>query len=222
MTGPLPFGRILVVSAHCDDFELGAGGLLSRAARTGSRVRTLVVAPGSSEMHTGETLRTREAGVKASRAASKALGFIPGCVDFLNYPDCEVPYSRFLIHDIQRALDDFTPDLVITHWLGDSHADHLNVARATITACRHHPCVWSMEPPPGRISTQGRFQGTVYVGFDIEDLHAKFRALGHHHDESRRFGGSDMPTVVGSRARSHGVEAKCYAAELFQAVRMRL
>src|SRR5437016_11620615 len=106
--------RALVVTAHPDDSEFGAGGTVAKLVRDGCEVSYVIVTNGNKgsgdRTMTSERLaRIRE---EEQRNAARALGVTR--VEFLGYPDCEVEDTRELRRDVTREIRRWRPDLVIS------------------------------------------------------------------------------------------------------------
>jgi len=122
--------RVMVVTAHPDDSEFGAGGTIAKMVKEGREVAYVIATSGnkgsSDRTMTPERLaRIRE---EEQRSAARVLGVAH--VTFLGYPDCELEDTRELRRDITREIRRFRPDLLIcqnpnrTKNLGASHRDH--------------------------------------------------------------------------------------------------
>jgi len=141
--GRLPkFDRVLVVSAHADDPDFGAGGSIARLVDSGAEVTYVIVTDGRQG---GEDPKQKDADLIAirkreQRAAAKVLGVKN--VEFLGYKDGHLAPDLKLRRDIVRQIRKHKPDLVITHIpgrvldapMGGSHPDHLAVGEATMAA----------------------------------------------------------------------------------------
>jgi LmbE family N-acetylglucosaminyl deacetylase len=136
------FDRVLVVSAHPDDPDFGAGGSIAKLAKDGARVTYVIVTDGSQggedpNQKDSELTAIRE---KEQKAAARVLGVKK--VEFLGYKDGHVAADLKLRHDIVRMIRKHRPELVITHIpgrvldapMGGSHPDHLAVGEATLAA----------------------------------------------------------------------------------------
>lgn len=134
--------RALVVAAHPDDADFGAGGTAALLAQAGWEVRYLVVTDGSKgsddPSFTPERLvTTRE---EEQRVAARHLGV--QSVGFLGFTDGELEYSRTLLGAITREIRTFRPYAVYTHdpepvIIGDgfiNHSDHRLTGLATVDA----------------------------------------------------------------------------------------
>jgi LmbE family N-acetylglucosaminyl deacetylase len=141
--GQVPkFSSVLVVSAHPDDPDFGAGGTIAKLAKSGARVTYVIVTDGSQggedpKQKDSELVATRE---KEQKAAARVLGVKK--VEFLGYKDGHLSPDLKLRHDIVRMIRKYKPDLVITHIpgrvldapMGASHPDHLAAGEATMAA----------------------------------------------------------------------------------------
>jgi LmbE family N-acetylglucosaminyl deacetylase len=136
------FGSVLVVSAHPDDPDFGAGGSIAKLAKDGARVTYVIVTDGSQG---GEDPAQKDSELVAIRqreqkAAARVLGVKK--VEFLGYKDGHLSPDLKLRHDIVRMIRKHKPELVITHTpgrvldapMGGSHPDHLAVGEATMAA----------------------------------------------------------------------------------------
>jgi len=139
---PAKFKRVLVVLAHPDDPEFGAGGSICKLADEGAEVTYVIVTDGSQggedpKQKDSELTRIRE---KEQRAAAKVLGVKN--VEFLGHKDGHLAPDLDLRRDIVRMIRKHKPELVITHLpgrvldapMGGSHPDHLAVGEATLAA----------------------------------------------------------------------------------------
>jgi LmbE family N-acetylglucosaminyl deacetylase len=125
--------RVLVVTAHPDDSEFGAGGMVAKFVKEGREVAYCIVTNGNKGSSDRTMTPERLAGIRAEeqRNAARVLGVER--VSFLGYPDGEVEDTRDLRRDISREIRRFRPDLVVcqnpnrTYNLGASHRDHRTV-----------------------------------------------------------------------------------------------
>lgn len=136
------FERVLVVSAHPDDPEFGAGASIAKLARDGADVFYCICTDGSQggedpAVPDIELSRRRYA---EQRAAAAVLGVAD--VTFLGFKDGHLEANLELRKAITAEIRRRRPDLVITHLpvrslslaIGASHPDHLAVGEATLSA----------------------------------------------------------------------------------------
>jgi LmbE family N-acetylglucosaminyl deacetylase len=125
--------RVLVITAHPDDSEFGAGGTVARLVREGREVVYVIVTNGDKGSGDRSMTSERLAAIRETeqRSAARALGVER--VQFLGYPDGEVEDTRALRLDVSREIRRWRPGLVICQsphrtWnLGASHRDHRTV-----------------------------------------------------------------------------------------------
>ena len=125
---------VMVITAHPDDSEFGAGGTVAKLVKEGKQVVYCIVTNGNKgsgdRSMTPERLATiRE---EEQRNAARVLGV--ETLEFLGFPDCEVEDNRESRMAVAAAIRRHRPDLVIcqnphrTKNLGGSHRDHRTVA----------------------------------------------------------------------------------------------
>ncbi|UAW09425.1 glucosaminyl deacetylase [Arthrobacter phage Klevey] len=127
--------RVLVLGAHCDDAELGAGGLLRESRRA-----AVWIACGLDGVRKEESL-----------SASKVLRHD---IFWGDVPDGGAPDNLDrMIAQIEACVDVVGPSLVAIPPEGDTHQDHRAVRAAALSALRRSPVsiveYESPSAPPG-------------------------------------------------------------------------
>jgi LmbE family N-acetylglucosaminyl deacetylase len=120
----------LCIGAHADDIEIGCGGTLAQWAASYPRARFVWA------VFSGDAVRIAE-----TRAASKALLGDGARVDLRLYDfrDSFFPAHYAEIKEAVAALrQEFSPDVVLTHFERDRHQDHRLLSELTATAFRDH------------------------------------------------------------------------------------
>jgi LmbE family N-acetylglucosaminyl deacetylase len=122
--------RVMVVTAHPDDSEFGAGGTVARLVREGKRVVYCILTNGNKG--SGDRAMTPERLVaireEEQRSAARVLGV--DTVDFLGFPDGELEDTYASRRAVCAAIRRHRPDLIITmnphrtKNLYASHRDH--------------------------------------------------------------------------------------------------
>ena len=134
--------RAMIIAAHPDDADFGAGGTAALLAQAGWEVCYVVATDGSKgtddPAYTTQTLiETRD---REQRAAAAHVGV--NDVRFLGFTDGELVYSRDLLGAITREIREFQPFAVYTHdpepvIINNSfvnHNDHRITGLATVDA----------------------------------------------------------------------------------------
>jgi LmbE family N-acetylglucosaminyl deacetylase len=205
--------RIIVFGAHPDDGEIGAGGIIAAYTQRGHRVVLVNMrvpgGPDDSVHHDRERRRT-----ESERAAS-ALG--AELLSFGLSRDAIQPNAR-LVGAIDQLLTDVQPTAIYTHWLGDSHPEHVALSRAVLAATRRNACSLYMYEAtvPGGISAHA-FRAQKFV--DISDSIArKMAGLECYETQLERYGPTWLEAIRG-RAAHRGFQIGCRYAEAFQVVK---
>jgi LmbE family N-acetylglucosaminyl deacetylase len=134
-------GRILVVTAHPDDVDFGAGGTVASWTDAGIEVAYCVATDGDAGGFDPDVPRSEMPVIRRAEqeAAAKVLGV--DTVHWLGYPDGRLTPSIEVRRDIARVIRIVRPDRVLTqsperNWerIGASHPDHLAAGEATVCA----------------------------------------------------------------------------------------
>jgi LmbE family N-acetylglucosaminyl deacetylase len=157
--------RIMAILAHPDDAEILAGGTLYKHRQRGDSVQIC------SLTYTLDSLRGQEGAEGARRLGADFTCF--------GLPDMAV--ARYTPEDVERLaalLLARSPDLLLTHWLDDSHPDHAASVRLVVEALlryavthglddvdasrRAFPQVWSCDTY-GALGSRGSFDAEWYI-----------------------------------------------------------
>lgn len=226
-----PIQRVLVITAHPDDSEFGAGGTVARLVREGLQVSYCIVTSGNKgsgdrSMTPERLARIRE---EEQRNAARVLGV--ETVDFLGFPDCEVEDTRDTRMAVTAAIRRHRPDRLIiqnphrTKNLGASHRDHRTVAGIALDCvyplARDHMAfpellAQGLEPHKVREVYLMWWESPEMVVDISETMDLKIKALACHASQFRDF------AAVEKRVRERGAELgrpKGYAyAETFDVI----
>ena len=133
--------RILVVTAHPDDVDFGAGGTVAAATAAGITVTYCIITDGDAGGSDHDVPRSEIPGIRRSeqRAAGEILGVHD--VRFLGYTDGELTVTHDLRRDISRVIRQVRPQRMLIqspdrNWnrIYSSHPDHLAAGEAAIFA----------------------------------------------------------------------------------------
>ncbi len=206
--------RVLAIGAHFDDVELGCGGALLAWRERGDAIALFVATSSGYRDPAGNSIRTNDEARSEGVAAAALLGaelFEGGL------PTFEVMSDERLHAPLIAALAQYQPDVVLTHWVGDPHHDHRQVALATLHGARRIPRLLAYRSnwEPAAQSFDPRF----FV--DIEaTLERKLELVRMHASEFGRTGGR-WEAQVRASAGEAGARAGCTAAEAFEVIRWR-
>lgn len=224
--------RVMVVTAHPDDSEFGAGGTVAKLVKQGCDVTYVIATNGNKGSGDRTMTPERLAKIRAEeqRNAARALGVER--VEFLGYPDGELEDTRDLRRDVTRQIRRWRPDLVIaqnprrTYNLYASHRDHRTTAGVVLDCvyplARDHMAFPELMPSfePHKVREIYLMQWeNPHLVVDITDtMDLKLKALACHASQL-----GDFPSVE-KRVRERSAELgkpKGYAyAEAFDRIVM--
>lgn len=199
--------NVLAIGAHPDDIEFGCAGTLMKYADNGHNVYSMVLTGGG--MGGSKSVRQREAEGAADKMGVKEI--LWG-----RYRDTELPLSKTLIDDIEKAIDTVQPSFIFVHHKDDTHQDHRILAQAAISATRYIRNVLFYEGP-----TSVDFSPNVFV--DVEShMERKIEALAAHASqlEKTNIPGLNIVDIARAVAVSRGIQARTGYAEGFVSLRL--
>jgi len=197
--------NILAFGAHPDDIEIGAGGTLSKYAEKGDNVTAVVV-----------TLpRDKKTRRKESEIAAKILGINIKLLD-VSFEDLFLTRENGIRLD--GVLDYYRPDIIFTHWDGDSHQDHNVLTSGVIASARMNRCSLYMyeQTLPGGI-VPSSFNAQVYIDITAT-MDKKIESILAHASQHRKNGEGWLHGIRG-RAMLRGCQINVKYAEAFQVVK---
>ena len=200
------FDRVLVLSAHPDDAELGAGGTIARFVRGGAKVRLYRL---SKCVETyGETVSGQL--LAEGAAAASVLG--------AEYEQADFAVRRFsfkrqaVLDALIAQREDFSPDLVIIHSRGERHQDHAVVHAEALRAFRCSMLAFDLS------ASNPSFCPQWWVKLECADLEAKLAALACYQTQAGR--PYFAPDYIRGLARVRGVECGSQLSEAFEVIRL--
>lgn len=189
--------RILILSPHTDDAELGCGGTIRKFIEAGKEVRILTFSCGTSNA------KEFHASVDGLGSESKLWSF----------------ETRYFPRDrqeiLQKMIDErkeFYPDTVFLPASDDVHQDHQVIYQEGVRAFKH-VTVYAYELP----WNSTHFRNQCYSGITPDHLQAKINALKHYESQSAREYMNEE--FIRSLAVMRGVQAGVKLAECFEVVR---
>jgi LmbE family N-acetylglucosaminyl deacetylase len=228
---------VLVVTAHPDDVDFGAGGTVASWTAAGTKVSYCVCTRGEASGQAGaDRAETATRRMAEQRAAAAVLGVED--VTFLDHPDGAVTPSLQLRKDIARVIREVRPERVLTwspqiNWdrIVTSHPDHRAVGEATIAAV--YPDARNPHAFPELLDDEGLEPwsvGELWIGdppghlpnhvVDVTDtFDRKIEALRSHVSQVGAWANldADLRAVFGAVAAKHGL-ADGRMGEEFQVV----
>lgn len=207
--------RILVLSPHTDDAELGCGGSMARWLAEGREVSVAVFSTAEQSLPDGsEPDRLKN----ECENALASLGVLADRRHIFDFPVRELGYHRQEVLEILVELGrELAPDWVVVPSSSDLHQDHAVVYAEGLRAFKHLTLL-GYELPWNHIS----FSASAFVRLEPEDLDAKWSALTHYASQLELERPYFTREYIDSLARVRGLQIKAPLAEAFELIRITL
>jgi LmbE family N-acetylglucosaminyl deacetylase len=122
--------RVLCLGAHCDDIEIGCGGTILKLIENYPDAEFYWVVFSANQQRAQEA--SESADIFLRRAKEKHLVI-------KRFRDGFFPYIGFEIKEyFEQLKQDFSPDLIFTHYRNDLHQDHRLISDLTWNTFRDH------------------------------------------------------------------------------------
>lgn len=168
--------KILLLSPHTDDVEIGAGGLISRMQSTGQhQFRWIVFSSCADSLPSNwppDTLKSE------FQSAAEVLRITD--VDVLDYRVRNFPSHRQgILEKLMAVGREFRPDLVVAPCVEDVHQDHWTIAIEAARAFKNSATILGYEQPWNTV----QFAARVLVRISGADLERKWQAISSYRSQ---------------------------------------
>ncbi len=206
------FKRVLVVSPHTDDGELGAGGTLARFLEEGKDVHYVAFSGCELSVPVGlpkDILR------EECMRSTAAVGISPEKVRLLDYQVRSFPEHRQeILEHLVRISRELNPDLVLIPSSQDMHQDHSTISRESLRAFKSNSSIWGYEHPWNNLT----FTTHIFVKLSEQHVQKKLKALNEYKSQNGR--GYMKEMNVRSLLTSRGSQLDIDYAETFELIRL--
>jgi LmbE family N-acetylglucosaminyl deacetylase len=176
----MDINKVLVLSPHTDDAELGAGGTIARFLSEGKDVYYVAFSGCESSIPKGlpqDTLR------KECKNAMAVLGIQPNKVTIMDYQVRTFPEHRQeILERLIKLKRELEPRLVLIPSSQDMHQDHAVIYWEALRAFKKEASLWGYEQPWNNLS----FTAHIFVKLSSEHLQRKVNALKQYKSQSQR------------------------------------
>ena len=216
----------LVVVAHPDDEVLGAGATIYKLLNEGHKVAVAIMSGhAAARANISDTLSEDESNAMAIMGVSKVYH-----ADFPNIKMNTVPHLE-LVQFIEKCIEDWQADAIITHHPSDTNIDHHETGKAVNAACRlfqrtdgvpQLKKLLYMEVPSSTEwslnTAENRFVPNTFVEIGEEGLRVKLKALAAYKGVMRPFPHPRSEKAIEGLAAYRGVQSGREYAEAFECV----
>lgn len=220
----------LFVVAHPDDEVLGAGATIYKLVREGNKVAVAIMSGhAAARTNLSETLSEDEKKAMDILGVEKVYH-----ADFPNIQMNVVPHLQ-LVQYIERCIEDFGAEAIITHHPSDTNIDHIMTSGAVQAAVRLFqrkegvPTLkevsymevlsateWSLD------SSSNRFTANMFVEIGEDGIEKKLEALRAYKGVMRPFPHPRSEETIKGLAAYRGGQSGCNYAEAFECVFRRV
>jgi LmbE family N-acetylglucosaminyl deacetylase len=203
---------VLLLGAHSDDIEIGAGATVLSLIAGGAKLEITwcVLSGGGSERQTEARASAAEFLVGASRAEVEVQAFQDGF-----FPQQGEQIKKWFETLKSRC----NPDVIFTHYRNDAHQDHREVCQMTWNTFRDN-LILEYEIPKwdGDLG-----QPNLYIPVELNTMERKMNLLERHFNSQRSKHWFDVETFRGlARLRGNECRAPGRYAEAFYSRKLAL
>lgn len=216
----------VVVVAHPDDEVLGAGATIIKLIESRNEVAVATMANhAAARANISDTLSQDQSRAMEIMGVKKVYS-----ADFPNIKMNTVPHLE-LVQFVEKCIEDFDADVVITHHPSDTNIDHIETSRAVQAAVRLFQRkenvkklreLWYMEVPSSTEwsvdSSSNRFQPNTYVEIGIDGVYKKIEALSAYKGVMRPYPHPRSEEALRGLAAYRGSQSGNEYAESFECV----
>lgn len=218
--------KYLVVVAHPDDEVLGAGATIHKLIKEGNKVAIVTMAN-----HAAARANISDTLAEDQKKAFEIMGVKKSyATDFPNIKMNTVPHLD-LVQFIERCIEDFGAEAIITHHPSDTNNDHVVTSYAVQAACRlfqrkenvpnlkellyleiPSSTEWSFD------SSKNRFTPNYFVEIGKDGVELKLKAIAAYKGVMRPYPHPRSSEAIEGLAAYRGSQAGCKYAEAFECV----
>ncbi len=207
--------RVLVLSPHTDDAELGAGGTMARFLEEGKQLFYVAFSGCEESVPTGmpkDTLR------KECVKATGLMGLSADKVSILSYQVRTFPEHRQeVLDEMIRLKEKHRPDLVLVPSSHDMHQDHSTIYWEALRAFKKDASIWGYEHPWNNLT----FHSDVFVRLSEAHVAKKIWSLQAYQSQTTISQKSYFDeTNLQSLLHARGAQLDTKYAEAFELVRL--
>ncbi|MBS4538829.1 PIG-L family deacetylase [Clostridium sp. D2Q-11] len=205
------YNKVLILSPHTDDGELGCGGFITKLKDIGSEI--YYIAFSSAEKSVPKEYPKDILKMEVKKATS-ILGIKEENLFILNYEVRTFHEKRQnILEDLIKFKKNIKPDLVLLPSLHDIHQDHITIAKEGLRAFKN-TTILGYELPWNNLT----IDTTCFVKLQEYNIKMKAKALRAYESQKNRVYFTEG--FIFNLARTRGVQIGCDYAEVFEVIRL--
>jgi LmbE family N-acetylglucosaminyl deacetylase len=200
--------KVLFISPHPDDVELGAGATLAKCVRLGAEVYYIALT----------NIEGNNSIIDEMEASLEILGVPRGNNKYYRYTNTGFDKERHeILQELDRIRDELNPHIVFTPSSNDLHQDHYTTAIETLRSFKWYADIilgynlsWNSIVKP--------FNSKLFVEVSEEDVSKKLEALNCYKSQENRY--YMKREANDGLLRYYGLKAGFEYAEAFEIYKM--
>ncbi|MBN1357088.1 PIG-L family deacetylase [bacterium] len=205
------FNRILILSPHADDSELGCGGTVARFVEEGREVHVAAFSVCEESVPEGFE---KDILFHEWHQALAIMEIPEDCRHLFRYPvRYFMQHRQEILDKLIQFRDQLKPDLVLLPSSQDLHQDHQTIANEGLRAFKGTSML-GFEIPWNNI----HFETRSFIHLEKRHIEKKIQALACY--RSQGFRGYADPGFIFSLAKTRGVQIEVPYAEVFETIRL--
>ena len=205
--------KILILSPHTDDAELGCGGAIAKFIEEKHKILWIVFSTAEESLPKGSPKDTLK---KEFLKVVKNLGLNEKNYKIHNFKVRHLQENRQdVLEELIKVRDEFKPELVIIPSLNDYHQDHQVVANEAVRAFKTNASIIGYELPWNHVS----FDTNLFIKLDEKHMNKKFELIKNYKtqfEEGRKYFSKEY---VFGLAKVRGIQCNSDYAEAFEIIR---
>ena len=197
--------NILVIGAHPDDYELGMAGAIKNHSIRGDEVYAII-------MTNGEKIGDPNKRKNEAKKSAQILGIKE--LFFFELEDTKIPCNSEVIERIENIIISRKIFRIYTHSNKDTHQDHFNTSRASLSAGRNVPQILFYESPSSDLDFRPTF--FINIGKSLDKKLESLKIYKSLTNLKKRY--LEINAIINS-ASFRGYQSKTKFAESFEVYR---
>lgn len=206
--------KILVLSPHTDDAELGCGATISKLLDNKNEVYIAVFSTCDQSLPSEFESGTLQ---KECLNSLNSLGIKKENILFFDYRVRYFNYERQnILEDLVLLKKQINPDFVFLPSLNDYHQDHKTIAEEGLRCFKNNASILCYE----LIWNNTAFNNQIYFEINESNLNKKIESLSKYESQKHRdyFSGEFIKSLCKVRGVQNGMEF----AEVFEVIRLKI
>ncbi|MGD0952890.1 MAG: PIG-L family deacetylase [Methanotrichaceae archaeon] len=205
--------KVLILSPHTDDGELGCGGSIAKLLEEGNELLWVVFSVAEESLPESSPKDTLK---REFLKVTEHLGLEERNYEIHNFKVRHLQEHRQeVLEEIVKLRRNFRPDMVMIPSLNDYHQDHQVVANEAVRAFKMDASIVGYELPWNHIT----FDTTMFIRLEKRHIEKKCDLLKYYESQFRKERNYFSMEYVFGLARVRGTQCNTAYAEAFEVIR---